>query len=107
MLTYIPNSFSDIASTPLGQSIWEFLNEPLNVHSLKLASKLQRPAVEGITDEIFDKFGEVIKEDRTKQMIGHMIRQILENNGFHLQSSNIKVRYGNVFSYGSKYSRNN
>jgi hypothetical protein len=105
MLNYNANSFNDLFAVPLGQDLWKFLNEHDSVLCLKLASDLQRPAVEGITEELYKRFGNKIKEDRWKQMTGHMIRQILENEGYQLQSSNIKVRFGDVFSYGSKYNR--
>ncbi len=106
MTTYSPNQFSDLFNTPFGQEIWTCLNEHDNIIRMLTASDLQRPAVEPLSEVLLDRFGERITDHRTKQMIGHMVRQIMEANNYHHASNNIKIRFGSVFNRASKYSRN-
>ncbi len=100
---YKPKNFSDLYYTKSGNDIWDFLNKYPNIVRLETASKLSRPAVEGVADNLLDKFGEDVQDDRTKQMIGHMVRQIMERLGYQLYTQNASVRFGGLFSKGSKY----
>ena len=39
-----------------------------------------------------------------KQMTGHMVRQIMEQNGYRLERSNVKIpRRDNMFSFAARY----
>ena len=105
MATYTPNQFSDLYNSSFGKEIWKFLNEHDNIIRMITASDLQRPAVEPLSEVLLDRFGKNIKQDRIKQMIGHMVRQIMESLNYELASGNIKVRFGSVFNRASKYSR--
>ena len=72
---------------------------------METASDLQRPAVEPLSEVLLKRFGAKVKDDRTKQMIGHMVRQIMESLNYEHFSNNIKIRFGSVFSRASRYSR--
>lgn len=65
----------------IGQQPWAFLTLPENVARLETASELSKPAVEGIEEQLLEAFREGVLADRVKQMIGHMVRQILEQRG--------------------------
>lgn len=106
MLNYVSGTFTDLYKTPLGQEIWEFLNEPENIIRMVTASDLQRPAVEPLSKLLLARFGAKIKEDRYKMMIGHMTKQIMQSLNYHLESKNIKIRFGSVFSFASRYALN-
>jgi C4-dicarboxylate-specific signal transduction histidine kinase len=41
--------------------------------------------------------------DRLKQMLGAMVRQVLEGNGYQLHASNVKVPNSKVFYSASSY----
>ncbi|MBK7105545.1 MAG: hypothetical protein IPH62_09700 [Ignavibacteriae bacterium] len=106
MINYSPHQFSDLFNTPFGKDLWGFLNEHDNIIRMITASDLQRPAVEPLSEVLLSRFGKKIKDDRTKQMIGHMVRQIMEAYHYYYVSNNIKIRFGSVFNRASKYSRN-
>lgn len=106
MYRYRPDKFSSTHATENGDTIWGFLCEETNIVRMETATYLSRPAVEPLSPFLLARFGAAIRQDRIKQMIGHMTRQIMENRGFHLQQSNVKIsRAGNIFSRASRYTR--
>ncbi len=102
-MKYKPNHFLNPFDKPIGPKIWEFLTREDNLIRLETASELKRPAVEAISTRLVKKFGDEVRQDRIKQMIGHMTRQIMEARGFALTGQNFKIRVGDLFSRGSKY----
>jgi hypothetical protein len=70
---------------------------------METASELGRPAVEPLSRLLLKKFGKQIRNDRVKQMIGHMTRQVMESEGFSLHTQNLNVRTGGLFSKASRY----
>lgn len=92
MFTYIPEKFASLFATPLGQRLWTFLTRPDNVARLETASELSKPAVEGIAEQLLAEFREDVLTHRVKQMAGHMVRQILEQRGWVLDQTDVKVR---------------
>jgi hypothetical protein len=101
--SYLPHKFSDMAQQPRIREIWEYLNESDNIIRLCTASELSRPALEAMASRILNKFGSFVKQNRVKQVIGHMTRQIMENQGFTLDAPSIRVRIGGLFSYAARY----
>lgn len=92
MFTYPPEKFASLYGSPLGQSIWKFLTRPETVARLATASELGRPAVEDIEEQLLDEFREDVLADRTKQMIGHMVRQIMQQSGWVIDRSEVRVQ---------------
>jgi hypothetical protein len=91
----------------LAESLKDFLNQTYVVTRMKIVSEYGHTAVEGIPEKDFlKKFGSVItviRKDRTKQFIGSLVREIMTREGFDLYSQGAKVRFGSIFSRGSKY----
>ncbi len=105
-IKYAPRNFSDLYATPLGKKLWAFLNERNNLVRMETASYLQRPAVESLVPFLLDKFGDPVRERRIKQMVGHMIRQILEARGYVVDRQGVRItRPGNPFFSGTRYTR--
>jgi hypothetical protein len=101
---YDPQHFSDTFKTELGQSIWAYLNEPDNLVRMDTATYLGRPAVEPLSPGLQARFGAPAFEDRVKQATGHMIRQIMERQGFKLDRNGVRITTpGNRFTSGSRY----
>lgn len=92
MWTYNPEKFASLFETDIGQRLWPFLNGPEIVARLETASQLGKPAVEGIEEQLLEEFGAEILADRVKQMVGHMVRQIMEHRGWGLDQSDVKVQ---------------
>ena len=51
------------------------------------------------------EFGKAVLDDRTKQMIGKMVRQIMERIGYVIDQQNVKITNGAPFSRATRYKR--
>lgn len=103
MVEFEAGSFSDISETPMGRDVWQFLNSEESLVRLETTSYLRRPALEGIQRQLLTKFGDAIREDRWKQMIGRMTRQILEGRGYILDQSGVRTKVKDLFTSASRY----
>jgi len=103
---YDAGKFTDIASV-WGNQLWEFLNEPSIVRSMIDASDNKRPAAEAIAPELVERFGNDIKQDRVKQFIGFLIRQVMEQNGYSHTAYGQQTKENPVFVKASRYSSRN
>ncbi|MCP1471942.1 hypothetical protein J3E64_003657 [Sphingobium sp. OAS761] len=104
MFAYNPEKFASLHASDLGQRIWAFLTRPDVVARLETASELSKPAVEGIEEQLLEEFREEILADRVKQMVGHMVRQILEQRNWVLDQTDVKVQ-SVPFSKAARYRR--
>src|SRR5262245_30342007 len=103
MVGYNAGVFSALSQTPLGQDLWKFINQSETLVRMETATELGRPAVEGIEEQLLGHFGADILEDRTKQMVGHMVRQVMERRGYVIAAQNVKVTSGAPFSRATRY----
>ena len=104
-MDYNPGTFAAPFDTDVGRGIWAFLTEESTVLRMRTASDLSRPAVEAIEEGLLEHFAESTLEDRTRQMIGHMVRQIMERHGYVIAQQNVKVTSGGPFSRATRYRR--
>lgn len=104
-LRYEPGVFRSQFETPIGQELWQLLTDRDSMIRMETATSLGRPAVEGMEEELLLKFGEDVLDDRVKQMIGHMVRQIMEQSGFDVDAQNVKMTSGAPFSRATRYKR--
>ena len=101
--------FAKLAESDFGKKLWKFLNERETFIRMETATRLKRPAVEGIAEELLIKFNEEIKNLnnsdylRVKQMIGHMIKQVMATHNYHVFMKNVRVLSANLFSKGTRY----
>lgn len=91
MHTYRPGSFSDVAETDLGRRIWKFLQQHDNLIRMETACQLGLTAVEGLVPGLLRTFGDEVRPDRVKQMIGNMTRQVMEANGYRIDRQNVRI----------------
>jgi len=104
MNNYNKGTFQNTYDGGNGDAIWEFLNSERAVTMMETATYLYRPAVEPLSNELEQRFGSVVREDRVKQMIGHMVRQIVEARGYRVDRNNVKIRReDNIFKRGTRY----
>jgi len=104
MAKYNAGRFASTYELRNGRKIWDFLNEPENIIRMETATYLSRPAAEPLSPFLVGQFGEVVKEDRMKQMIGHMIRQVLEARDYRVDRSNVRInRAENIFVSATRY----
>ena len=103
-LKYNPNRFSSTFDNEGGEDIWNFLNRPENIIRMETATYLVRTAAEPLSPYLLSKFGDTIRAPRLKQMIGHMIRQIMESRGYHVDRNNVRITTtDNMFTSATRY----
>ena len=94
-LEYDPWKFVELYKTELGRELWRFLSETENIIRAETAADLRRTSVEALERPLNEKFEtlflEVLEKDRLKgekkllrfkQMIGHMVGQIMASKGY-------------------------
>jgi hypothetical protein len=105
MTPYNPGPFSSLFERPPGPDIWAWLNREKTLGKMEAAAFLARPAVEPLASDLLEEFSSEILQDPYKQMIGHMVRQIMEAHGYSLVRRDVRI-FGNVvFSTGACYGR--
>jgi len=96
-------TFREIANSATGQEIWKLLNEHDNLIRMETATFLSRPAVEALSPVLLSRIGEEVRQDRMKQMVGRMVRQILERCGYQIDQQSVRIPKPNVFTSGTRY----
>jgi len=102
-LEYKPQNFRDLYETEFGQAIWSFIKRPENVVRMETATFLERAAVEPLAPGLLVEFGPDVAEDRVKQMIGHMARQVMEAIGFEVERTGLRITRESLFSSAARY----
>ena len=101
---YRPDKFEKAFANLQGAALWDFLHRPETVAALQTAVVLRRPGVEAIAPSLLTKFPHQTRKLKFRQMVGHMIRQVMEENGFTLGRANVRIsRRSILFRYGSVY----
>ena len=98
-------SFSDIADTALGKALWKFLISQEALLMMKTATYLSKPALEPLQPSLLELFGEEVKSDRIKQMLGKMVRQIMENQGYALDQVGVRLKQNPLFLSAARYKK--
>ncbi len=103
MIAFNSKNFVELYQTKQGQQLWQFLNTEKAIIQMKTASDLNKPALLGIEKDLLRSGLMQTKEqieslgidgkiyDRTKQMLGAMVRQVMESEGYKLHSKNMRV----------------
>ena len=107
--------FQDIYPGDKGLKIWDFLNERDTVVRMQAVSDIGKPALLAIEKKLISDFGiiekenqkqisseEKLKNDNLKRMIGSMVKQVLEQNGYVWVKSS-KVTNSKLFSTAALY----
>jgi hypothetical protein len=85
-------------------ALWQFLNDHDNLIRMETATYLERPAVEPLSPGLLARFGDEVREDRVKQMIGRMVRQVIEPGGYRIDRQNVRIsKAANMFVSGTRY----
>lgn len=107
MKSFEPGLFGELAHSLLAKRLWKFLNERANAERLEFASELGHAALDGVVVRLEEAFPNDLQDQRTRQMVGAMIRQILAERGWEVGNSGVKVRRGTrgLFSVATRYTR--
>ena len=91
-------------ATEVGQRLWIFLNRADIIARMETATDLGQAALHAVEDQLLDEFGDAVLADRTKQMIGRMVRQIMERLGYEHVTSDVRLN-SVPFYKASRYRR--
>jgi hypothetical protein len=89
--SYYLGTFAQSFAEQRGQRLWAELYTPEHISCLETATALHQPAVKGIEEPLLRDFGIDAMEDGFKQMIGHMVRQVMERNGYEVDQRKAKI----------------
>ena len=104
-MEFITGSFSDIADTNLGKELWAFLTSHESLIMMETASYLSKPALESLQPSLLERFGDEVKRDRVKQMLGKMVRQIMEERGYALDQVGVRLKQNSLFLSAARYKK--
>ena len=83
--------------------IYTFMTHPVNVIRMQTATELERVAIEPLGKYLVKEFGEDVVDDRVKQHIGHLARQIMEYIGYRHDRKALQITRPGLFASGSTY----
>jgi hypothetical protein len=72
---------------------------------METATFLERAAVEPLTPGLVRHFGPEIAQDRLKQMIGHMTRQVMVALGYEIDRQGLRITRESLFTSATRYRR--
>ena len=102
--SYRPDKFADVYQRYDGARVWGWLHSPDILIRLETACALRRPAVEALSIPLKTAFPDLVDTLKFRQLVGHMVRQVLEEQGYGLKRANVRTRQkGCVYGYGSVY----
>jgi hypothetical protein len=101
-LRYDPQNFSDLYKA-VGPPTWDFMRRNDNVIRMETATFLDRAAVEPLGPFLLEEFGADVNQERYRQMIGHMARQIMEALGYEVDRPSLRLTRINMFSTAAGY----
>lgn len=104
MLPYLSGQFARDYATVDGQKLWALLNTDTSVARMCTASDLDQAALKPMEEILLEEFGDAILDHRMKQMTGHMVRQIMEANGYVHDASDVRLN-SVPFYKASRYRR--
>ncbi|TBC98962.1 hypothetical protein ELH24_09915 [Rhizobium ruizarguesonis] len=100
---YDSQNFRELAESDLGVAAIAFMKHPTNVVRMQTATDLDRVAVEPLGKWLVKEFGDDASDDRFKQFVGHVARQIMEYIGYQHDRKSLQITRPNLFSSGSSY----
>lgn len=115
-LKFVPHtSFTALFAEPDIQDIWKLIKQPDNLIRMETAAYLSKTPVESISPQLlslpaFREGEDPKRQDRIKQLIGAMVRCIMEELGYEINPTRLKLRVGTpsrpqLFKTASSYSK--
>lgn len=104
-LKYDPQNFRSLYESDLGQELWRVLTRPDNVIRMQTATDLEQAAVEPLGPELLECFSAWVNDERVKQMIGHMCRQIMNRLGYEIDRPGLRIMRESLFTTAARYRR--
>lgn len=91
-------AFNDV-SPQIRSRVWEILDTEEMLTRMTTATELERPVVEALARPLVDALDPAILDSpRVRQMIGDMVRELLERYGFEIKRQNVRITRPGPFS---------
>jgi hypothetical protein len=103
VLSYHSRHFNHV-SYVLENALWAFLTRPDNIVRMETTASLDRAALEPLSDPLIAEFGIEIDQREVKQVIGHMVRQIMESLGYEAERT-LRITRPGLFTSGLAFRR--
>ncbi len=101
---YSPQHFAS-AYARWGTELTLFLCNEVNLARAETASELGRPAAQALAQPLIDRFGDAAKDLVFRQLVGHMMRHIMEARGWILEQTEVRIPNGPLFTRAARYAR--
>jgi hypothetical protein len=104
-LRYDPQNFRALYESEAGQELWKILTRQDNIIRMETATFLEQAAVEPLGPELLNHpgLGTWVNDDRVKQMIGHMARQVMEHLGYEIDRPGLRIMRAGLFTTAARY----
>jgi hypothetical protein len=102
-LEYQGRHFNHV-SYVIEKALWAFLTRPDNIVRMETATSLDRAVVEALSDPLIAEFGIEIDQREVKQVIGHMVKQIMEPLGYEAERT-LRITRPSLFTSGLAFRR--
>jgi len=99
---YDPQRFASLYAD-VGPKLSQFFASPIVVALLEGSVKLRRPAVEAIEEQLLEYAKDDVKNQRVRQLVGHMIRHLMAELGYELDQPEVRLPSGVLFTCGARY----
>lgn len=95
--------FADLAETAFGRRLWDHLTARESVIRMETAVLLGRAPVEALGPGLVHDFGETIRDNRVKQLVGVMVKQIMLSLGYVFVRTGHRITRPGLFTTGALY----
>jgi hypothetical protein len=72
---------------------------------MKAVTAVERPAVEALSEPLIAEFGRDIAQPAIKQMVGHMVRQVMEALEYEVDRQRVRITRPGLFATGMTFRR--
>ena len=101
---YRPEHFT--LGRPIVQNaLWNLVLRPENVIRMEAVTAVERPAVEALSEPLIAEFGRDIAQPSIKQMVGHMVRQVMEALEYEVDRQRVRITRPGLFATGMTFRR--
>lgn len=88
-----------------GTELTLFLCNEVNLARAETASELGRPAAQVLAQPLLDHFGDAARDLNFRQLVGHMLRHLMEARGWVLDQTEVRIPNGVLFTRAARYRR--
>ncbi len=86
-------------------SVWNCVLRPENIIRMEAVTAVGRPAVEALSGPLVLEFGREIAQPSINQMIGHMVRQVMEALEYEVDRERVRITRPCLFATGMTFRR--